>query len=127
MKNIIFENEQHKKRYISLLHEVGETEDTGDTEIKSAMYLLALIGKNEKELFDFSSRSIIPKGIKAAWQTGGTVRATRLLYILWNGFPSERQQKNNNIYNIFGYSEWDKYFIEAIKIRYPYTTTAKGE
>ena len=123
MNAIIFANAEHKKKYISLLQRVGENYKSDNVEIKAAMYLLALIGKNENTLFDFKEMCIKPDGINAAWQTGTTLRASRLMFVLWNGFPSENEQANNSIYNIFGYTEWDKYFIEAIKIRYPYTTT----
>lgn len=117
---MIFESEKHKTRYKELLERVGSA-SANTAEAKATLYLIALIG-HENELFNFEDYSIKPEGLHKPWQTGGSSRATRLAFILWNGNPAEDDQRRNNIYNIFGYSDYDRYFIEALRIRYPYTT-----
>ena len=122
MENIIFESAAHEKKYFDLLHRAEITADSHNPELKAVLYLLALIRRNENSLYDFKENVIKPESIGEPWQTGNTARATRLMFILWNGYNAEPDQSQNSIYNIFGYSEWDKYYIQALKIRYPYTT-----
>ena len=117
---MIFESESHQSKYTELLNRIGE-DRAGAPEVKATLYLIALVG-HEDRLFNFKDCAIIPKGLAEAWQTGGSSRATRLAFILWNGNPAEEDQRENNLYNIFGYSNYDRYFLEAIKIRYPRTT-----
>lgn len=119
-QNIIFESEKHKTLFYTLLKKCRRVND----EATSVMYLLALACDNEaqaKQMFDFKENCICPENLSQPWQTGSTERAVRLAFVLWNGYPSEENQTNNSIYNIFGYSSWDRYFIEAIKLRYPAT------
>ena len=117
---MIFENERHEQKYKELLARI-EPEQARTAEARATLYLIALIG-HEERLFNFKEYSIKLKGLNEPWQTGGSIRATRLAFILWNGNPAEEDQRDNNIYNIFGYSEYDRYFIEALRIRYPLTT-----
>ena len=81
---------------------------------KSVAYLLALIGDYENDVFDFENNHIKPESLKAAWQTSNTARATALIFALWNGYNND--SNCGNIYNIFRYNYWDKYYIEALKI-----------
>ena len=117
---MIFESDKHENKYKELLTKVG-SERAGSPEVKATLYLIALVG-HEERLFNFKDCSIRPKGLSEAWQTGSSTRATRLAFILWNGNPAEEDQSENSVYSLFGYSTYDKYFLEAIKIRYPYTT-----
>ena len=117
---MIFESESHQNKYNELLTRIG-ADRAKDPEVKATLYLIALIG-HEERLFNFKDCHIKPAGINEAWQTGSSSRATRLAFILWNGNPAEDDQRENNLYNIFGYSSFDRYFLEAIRIRYPYTT-----
>ena len=117
---MIFESERHRQKYHELLNRIG-TERATRTEAMATLYLIALVG-HEERLFDFEDYSIKPEGLSEPWQTGSSTRATRLAFILWNGNPAEEEERRNNIYNIFGYSEYDRYFIEALKIRYQATT-----
>lgn len=116
---MIFESERHKEKYKELLARVGAAR-ANSLEVKATLYLIALVG-NENQLFDFDDCSIKPKGLNAPWQTGSSSRAIRLAFILWNGNPGADDQRDNNVYNIFGYSKYDRYFIEAMRIRYQQT------
>lgn len=113
---LYFRNEEHKEMYYDL---IKDCDGRVNCEVASVMYLLALIGdKNKiKDCFDFEKMLIRPQCLKKDWQYSSSKAACRLAFILWNGFPSERSQKNNNIYNFFGCG-WEYYFIEAIRIRY---------
>ena len=91
----------------------------GLTDIEDAMLsdvtnLLALIGHNPNDIYDFENHKIIPEGLGACWQTGNTTRATALLFSLWNDYNNE--YNCGTVYNIFGCSRWDKYYIEALKL-----------
>lgn len=122
---MIFESERHERKYGELLERVGADRASSQA-VKATLYLIALVG-HEDRLFNFEDCSIKLKGLNEPWQTGGSSRATTLAFILWNGNPGADDQRDNNIYNIFGYSEYDRYFIEALRIRYPRTTGSRGE
>lgn len=115
----MFKDKEHENMYTELLNKCNRA----DEEVKSVMYLLALTCNMSRaeQMFDFKEMCIRPDNFEQPWQTSSSTRAIRLAFVLWNGFPSEKEQEFNNIYNIFGYSSWDKYFIEAIKLRYPTT------
>lgn len=126
--NIKFKNEMHKENYIYLCALCRRLNE----EVSPVMYLLSLFPEDYLscnsamsdigfhkicDCFDFNLMHIKPSGIKQAWQYSGSVKATRLAFCLWNGFPTERPQKNNNVYNIFG-SGFDMYFLQAIALRF---------
>lgn len=114
---IVFESERHKELFNTLINKCKRI----DSETISVMYLLSLACEDEKQaekMFDFKETCICPDNFNQSWLTGSSSRAIRLAFVLWNGFPTEEHQENNSIYNIFGYSHWDKYFLEAIKLRY---------
>ncbi len=117
----IYLNLQHMKMFYTLLDRCHYIND----EVQAVMYLLALATegnmKQVEQMFDFDEMHIRPENFEQAWQTGGTSRAIRLAFILWNGFPTEEHQEFNGIDCIFGYSSWDRYFLQAIRMRYSAT------
>ena len=115
---MIFESERHERTYEELLRRVVANGYRLDEEVKPVMYLVALIGADVAgQMFDFAERKIKPGVINAPWQTGSSLRATRLAFNLWNGFPTE-DQRECTPYAIFG-NLWDPYFFQAIKLRFP--------
>lgn len=110
MVKIIFENKEHEIRYNNILDRMIYSDNLH----KSVAYLLALIGDYENDVFDFEKNRIKPESLKAAWQTSNTARATALIFALWNGYNND--SNCGNVYNIFRYNYWDKYYIEALKI-----------
>ena len=110
MKKIIFENADHEIRYNEILSKMSYHSNMH----KAIAYLLALMDGNAEDIYDFSKNQIINDGLQACWQTGGSVRATKLIYSMWNG--PELYPEKCTIDQIFGYSRWDKFFIEALKI-----------
>lgn len=124
MKNKIkFKDKNHEEMYKILLERCKRV----DEETTPVMYLLSLVCANRgtftcaEQMFDFKEMCIRPDNFEQPWQTSSSAKAIRLAFVLWNGFPTEEEQERNSVYNIFGYSSWDKYFIEAIKLRYPTT------
>ena len=110
MNKIIFENKEHESRY----NEYIEKMPSKDGFNKAYAYLLALIGHNPNDIYDFKNHRIITEGLSACWQTTNTARATALLFSLMCNYNNE----NNcgTVYNIFGSNYWDKYYIEALKL-----------
>lgn len=79
--------------------------------------------EHEKFFYTMMAKSrvkdcIRPEGLHEGWQTGGTVRLTRLAFNLWNGYAEQGDERMSTPYEIFdcGYAP---YFYEAIKMRYP--------
>lgn len=118
-----FRDETHKNAFYILLNKCRRVNE----EVVPVMYLLSLVAKKTEDDkynisaccdgFDFDEMHIKPESLKHSWHTSSTSAAFRLAFILWNGYPSERSQKFNNIYFIFGHG-WDKYLCEAIRLRF---------
>lgn len=121
-----FNGTEHANLYKDLLRRDHTHEE--DAERAALFYLLALIGEDASRFYDFQERIIKPDSINRPELTGTTRRALTLAYVLYNGFPSaEEEQASNNITSIFGYSEWDTFFLEAIKLRYRRTINSIDE
>ena len=78
---IKFKNEEHENRYYEILARMGST----DSYHSAVAYLLALdtdCYKHIESLYDFVEHGIIPWGaLNQAWQTGTSVKTTRLIFI----------------------------------------------
>ena len=59
---------------------------------------------------------IRPAGLHEGWQTGGSIRLTRLAFNLWNGYAEKGDERMSTPYEIFdcGYAP---YFFEAIRLK----------
>lgn len=110
MNKIIFENKDHESRY----NKYVEKMPCKDGFNKAYAYLLALIGHNPNDIYDFDNHRIIPEGLGACWQTTNTARATALLFSLKCNYNNETNC--GTVYNVFGSNYWDKYYIEALKL-----------
>lgn len=113
--NIKFRSEKHQNIFNQLLNKCVRQ----DNYHLAMMYLLALIisiNQNDISLsyscFDFEDDHIKKSCLDADWQTGITVKITRLAFNLWNGYSEKC-----NVDDIFGTS-LDKYFFESIKLRF---------
>ena len=85
MNTIIFENKDHENRYNEYIEKMLRKDGFN----KAYAYLLALIGHNPNDIFDFENHKIIPDGMGACWQTSNTARATALLFSLWCNYNDE--------------------------------------
>ena len=114
MMKIKFKNQIHEKKFYHFCNTLPQNKQ--NPEGYAVAYLLALIGEHENDIFDLKKGIVKANAISEAWQTGSTKRATALIYTLWYGYSDHPER--GNLYEIFGYSEWDRYFLEAIRIRY---------
>ena len=122
---IKFIDEEHKSNFERFCDMFGADLD----EYRLAVaYLLALDSeccKHYKDIFDFDEQVIKPEGLNKGWQTGTSVKTTRLMMNLWNGYQYEgeplEEEKPSSYYtpeHIFACS-YAPYYYQAIKLRYP--------
>ena len=103
-----------------------------DSYFCSLVYLLGLMPETRihfQELFHWQDWGICPEALSAGWQTGGTLRITRLAFNLWNGFGSDSQDGGPVSEaclpdNPFCCSLME-YFFEAIRLRFPECASGK--
>ena len=80
------------------------------------------------ELYDAKERAIVPGAIHRVWQTGGSLKVTRLAFQLFTGGapsallapdePDFDECRRYGVSDIFCCA-YAPYFVEAIKLRYP--------
>lgn len=117
MSEIRFSSNEHKNFFYAMLQTCGNT----DSYHRAFFYCIGISDTarvNVRQLFDFETHQIKPEGLHEAWQTGGTMRLTRLAFNLWNGYAEPGQEGMSTPYELFdcGYAT---YFYEAIRQRYP--------
>ncbi|MDE5621307.1 MAG: hypothetical protein K2I80_12475 [Ruminococcus sp.] len=115
-----FKNEYHKTLFWVIMQKM--TRDDGYH--KAIAYLIALddVCKDHvEEIYDFKKRCIMPDCLKKSWQTGTSLKTTRLAFNLFTGHINwcpDFMKAECTPENIFR-SEYAPYYWEAIKIRYP--------
>lgn len=116
MEEKIFANENHKNYYENLMKCINKKYHESE-KIKSLIYLLALFETIKpgfaKIVFNFKKMAIKPEVLSEPWQTSSTRRTIRLAFNLFDDYPVLLSE-------IFGYSYWDEYYLEAIRIRFPH-------
>ena len=117
MKTIRFESQEHENFFYSMLKRTGNT----DSYHQAFFYCVGISDttrRNVERIFDFKQGHIRPGGLHEGWQTGGSIRLTRLAFNLWNGYTENRYERLSTPYEIFdcGYAP---YFFEAIRLKYP--------
>lgn len=115
-----FKDAAHKQRFDQLRADIV-IYGGGDPYRESLCYLLALSEdtyKHRTDLYDTTDGEIIPDGINKEWQTGTTLKLTRLAFNLFTGHCSwcdtdtERLCAVSDIFNC----SYAPYFVEAVKI-----------
>lgn len=121
MDDLKFLCEEHKTKYEELLDRVKKNGYVVFGEERAVMYLIALMETEKKgitdRLFDFEKKVIREGVLKASWQSSATLAATKLALNLWCGAPTNPKEKWT-VYDLFGDYFWDKYYLEAIRIRF---------
>lgn len=123
---IEFENEDHYNRYWEIRELMGGS--PRDPYRAAAAYLIALdpvLYAGRDDIFDFEDGSVKHDGINKGWQTGTSLRTTRLMFNLWNGwcYDNDEDWDNNipdcryTVDNIFC-GAYTEYYWQAIKIRF---------
>jgi len=91
---------------------------------KALFYTLGLFEetrRNINRLYDFGERGIRFEGLRAGWQTSGTLRAIRLAFNLYNGYTGEEDETEPLLfspYDLFETTGLMPYFFEAIMLRF---------
>ena len=120
---IKFQNPAHRERFYVLLDRMAST----DCYHVSAAYLMALANLVPDDVFDFANDKIRQSGLFAAWQTSSSMKATRLMFNLWNGWAYEETLTSDTsptpsvayaVDNIFCNLEYAPYFWEAVRLRF---------
>lgn len=117
MSEIRFASKEHKEFLLNMLEKSGKN----DSYHRAFFYCMGISDTtraNINRVFDFKHDCIEPDGLHEGWQTGGTVRLTRLAFNLWNGYTEKGEEQMSTPYEMFdcGYAP---YFMEAIKLKYP--------
>lgn len=135
-QDIIFISDTHKEFYHEKLKEVRRP----DVYHKALVYCLGInhdTRSHISNIYDFKTGSIKTQCLHEGWQTGGSVKVTRMAFNLYcNCAPSTDEYSDNDQKEC----EYAKYlpdelfccsyapfFWQAIKIRYPDETTYNHE
>lgn len=114
--NIKFANTAHEKAFYKLISSMKKD----DCYHKAVAYLLTLDNvcrEHITDLFDLKEDIILFDGLRKGWQTGTSLRTTRLAYNLWCTYIDENP-KYSTPDEIFCCS-YASYYFEAIMLRYP--------
>lgn len=117
MSELRFRSKEHKQFFQEML----ERSRYKDCNHQSFFYCVGISESartNIDRLFDFQRDRIKTDGLYDGWQTGGTIRLTRLAFNLMEGYVEKGQERMYSPYELFdcGYAP---YFFEAIRLRYP--------
>ena len=114
---IRFISKEHEKFYNEMLKKSG----VNDCYHRSFFYCMGISGMtriNIARLYNFKRGYAEPDGLHERWQTGSTMRLSRLALNLWNGYTEQGDERMSTPYELFD-CEYAPYFYEAIKLRYP--------
>lgn len=130
ISKIEFADNQHKQNYSALLARMRSLDEYHE----AAAYLISLDAvcrDHQNDLFDLEDDSIIFDALRQSWQTGTSMKVTRLLFNLWNGCCTDGEQyKDSDGYEVDLPSEkftvdeifccgHAPYFWQAVKLRFP--------
>jgi len=123
--NIRFADEAHKAFYMELSQKLKP-----DVYLRSLIYTLGLCHDTRRHftsIYDHSMRCIKPEAVHMPWQTGTSLKVTRLAFQLFTdtapsafigGIPDIDECMCYSVSDIFCCS-YAPYFFEALFLRYP--------
>ncbi len=91
MAEIKFTSKEHKDFFRTMIQKSGNS----DSYHRAFFYCIGIsdtMRRNVGRIFDFEQDRIKPEGLHEGWQTGGTVRITRLAFNLWNGYMEQGEE-----------------------------------
>jgi len=101
-----------------------------DSERLSLFYILGMcdtLRENYKSIYDFEERIVEPKSLRNGWQTGTSIKLTRLALNLFNGWHGYDHDNEEQVEPAVHYTpnelfchELAVYALEAVKIRLLY-------
>lgn len=121
---MIFKDKEHEDFYNL---NIERTNSFNDPYRKALFYTLGLTEEtrnNIDSLYSFKWREINFDGLRQGWQTGTSMRITRLAFNLYNGFcgDTDDEEYKYDSRNYTPYYLFDTgmlpYMLEAIKLRY---------
>ena len=117
MSELRFRSKEHRQFFLEML----EKSRYKDCNHQSFFYCVGISEStrmNIERLFDFQRDRIRTDGLHDGWQTGSTIRLTRLAFNLMEGYVEKGKERMYSPYELFdcGYAP---YFFEAIRLRYP--------
>lgn len=117
MPEIRFASKEHENFYYRML-EKCKRKDSYHCAFFYCIGISETTRDHINRVFDFKEDIIEPEGLQEGWQTGSTVRLTRLAFNLWNGYTEHGEEELSTPYELFDCS-YAPYFYEAIKLKYP--------
>lgn len=117
MKKIRFACHEHEYFFYEMLEKSGKN----DSYHRAFFYCMGIAEEtraNINRAFSFQEDCIEPDVLHDGWQTGSTMRLTRLAFNLWNGYTEQVKEEMSAPYELFDCG-FAPYFYEAIKQRYP--------
>ena len=125
----VFSDHEHEALYNEFLARMR----CDDAYHRAAAYLISLdlqLRIVPHLVFDFDNDAIRPEALDGAFQTQSSLRTTKLLFNLWNGWCNEAEYDADGgflqrgdlapgytLYDLLGMS-YNEFYIEAIKIRF---------
>lgn len=123
-----FIDNKHQKFFEEKLNKLAKYGKT-DVYYKALVYTLGICEttrENFKGIFNIEKGEININSINVAWQTGSSVKVTRMAFSLWNRcmYESEEDYENDKMFEKYNPSEifccsYAPYLYEGVKIRYP--------
>ena len=116
---------EHKKFYEQKLKEIG----SNDIYRKTIIYTLGICETTREhfnDIFNLRDGLINRNSLQAPYQTGTSMKVTRMAFSLWNSnsYDSDEDKENGQVSTYYNPTEifscsYAPYFWEAIKIRFP--------
>ncbi len=122
---MLFKDKGHEEFYN---FNVARTNSAKDPYRKALFYTFGLTGetrRNIDRLYNFKKRCIEFDGLHDGWQTGTSMRVTRLAFNLFNGFNGDTGEDEpiDECHKYTPYELFDNslmvYMFEAVKLLYP--------
>ena len=123
--SIRFVDDMHKNFYLGQVRKLK-----ADSYLRSLIYTLGMCHDTRRHfdnIYDTGKRCIIPEAIRKPWQTGSSLKVTRLAFQLFtDSTPTVFIENTPDIKECMRYSVSDifccsfaPYFFDAINLRYP--------
>jgi len=116
---MLFYTQKHEMNYLWFFAKMPR-----DVYHRALIYLLTLdeaCCDHISEIYDFENQQIIPEALTKPWNTSVSIKTMRLAFNLFTGHTNWSDDKSPDLFSpaeLFC-SEYMKYYIEAVKMRYP--------
>lgn len=120
-----FADRNHESFYLEKLALAESEGKRIDGYFRALVYLCGLTDETRfhfADIFCWTDWSIRPEVLSAGWQTGGTLRVTRLAFNLWNGCgsddPDGTEAQSEYLPDNLFCCPFMEYFFEAVRLRF---------